>query len=236
VWRDGSVGRLAGKAKWSLIATASRAGFAVAEILVEGRYETGRETLLKALRLKRGAPILAFDPVTARKRVEALPWITSAVIERRLPDTIHLRLMERRPLALWQRKGRFMLIDTAGKVIPGQRLDGFSNLIVVVGSDAPRHAARLFDILASHPPLARRVKAAVRIGGRRWNLHMDNNIQVRLPERDLAAAWSYLAELERRHGLLAKDVTAVDLRLPDRVIVRPAKRATDKEGGPERDT
>ena len=97
VWQDGLIGRTTETAKWAMIAGAARAGFAVDQILVDGRHETSPAHLLEALRLKRGAPILAFDPQAAKRRLEALPWVRSALVERQLPDSVRLRLIERRP-------------------------------------------------------------------------------------------------------------------------------------------
>ena len=65
-----------------------------------------------------------------------------------------------------------------------------------------------------------RVAAAVRVGGRRWTLHLDNGIDVELPEEKLQEAWAQLAQLERTNRLLARDVQVVDMRLPDRLVVR----------------
>ena len=236
VWQSGWIQRSVADAKWSVIAGSARLGFSVSEIFVEGRHETERGRLRTALRLKRGAPILAFDPQAARRRVEDLPWVRSASVERHLPDVVHLRIVERRPLALWQRDGNFTLIDTEGKVIPAQLLDRFNRLMVVVGRDAPKHAAVLLTMLASQPALAIRVTAAVRVGGRRWNLHLDDQITVRLPEDGQLAAWNQLAALERSHGLLERDLVAVDLRLPDRVVIRRAPAKADVSEKPERDT
>jgi len=227
VWQQGWVQESVERAKWRLIGTAADVGFAVDEIFVEGRVESDRKRILAALRLQRGAPILAFDPIAAKSRVESLPWIRSASIERQLPDVIHLRIVERRPLALWQRQGKFSLIDTDGQVIKLSRIARFGGLIVVVGKDAPAHAAELFEILATQPSLAKRVKAAVRIGGRRWNLHLDNKVSIRLPENDSKMAWRQLAQMEKEHGLLERGLISVDLRLPDRVVVRE-KRSKDK--------
>ncbi len=236
VWQSGWLQETAERAKWTVIAGTARTGFAVREIFVEGRYETGRKELLQALRLKRGAPILAFDPSAAKDRVEALPWVRSAVIERQLPDVVHLSLNERRPMALWQRDGRFSLIDTRGETIPLKNIDQFANLIVVIGKDAPRHAGKLFEILATEPQLAARVKAAVRIGGRRWNLHLDNKINVQLPENDAGAAWSHLAKMEKNHSLLDRNLITVDMRLPDRIVVREAPYKGDVKKNIGRDT
>ena len=211
----------------------AQAGFSVSEIFVEGRIETEKAALLASLQLDRGTPILSFDLKQARARVIALPWVRTAVIERQLPNVIHLKLEERRPLALWQNKGRFSLIDTRGHLIPLSDIGRFSNLVVVVGRDAPRNAAALLDTLAVAPELARKVKAAVWVGERRWDVQLENRIDVKLPEADAIAAWVQLAEMQDRHQLLDTEISVIDLRLPDRIIVRqaPGGEARSYQGG-----
>ena len=225
IWHAVSFQDWVGKAKWKFIAGSAKNGFSVREIFVQGRIQTNKDTLLQALRLSRGAPILTFNPEEALARVTALPWIDTAVIERALPDVVYLFLVERRPLALWQHKGRFSLIDTRGGIIPLLDVGRFSNLIIVVGRDAPKHASKLLDTLALAPELAKRVKSAVWVGGRRWDIQMDNDVEVLLPESEAIAAWVQLAEMQEQHRFLEKDVATVDLRLPDRIILRqlPAK-------------
>jgi cell division protein FtsQ len=227
-WSSGTVERVAEKVRWQLIATSSQIGFKVDEILVVGRRETKQEDLLKAIRLARGAPILAFDLDAARRRVETLPWVQRATVERMLPDTILLNVVERRPIAVWQHQGRFALIDNSGEVILRRGLGRFSDLIVVVGEDAPSQAAGLIETLAVAPELRSWVKAAVWVGGRRWNLRLKGDIDVRLPETDPASAWIRLAEYEKAHQLLERDVQVLDLRIPDRLIVRKTPRPEGK--------
>jgi cell division protein FtsQ len=107
---------------------------------------------------------------------------------------------------------------------------------MVVGEDAPVHAASLVEMLRSEPALAARVAAAVRVGGRRWNLKLDGGVEVQLPEENPAEAWAQLARLDRSNSLLARNIEAVDLRLPDRLVVRtvpePQKEAPKKSGRP----
>jgi cell division protein FtsQ len=193
-------------------------GLKVREILVEGRARVPAQTVMASLEVGRGAPILGVGVAAVRQRLETIPWVESAVVERRLPDTIFVRLVERVPLALWQHNGMFSVIDAKGVVIQNE-VGTFANLPIVVGDDAPQNAEALLLLLATEPDLQKRVTAAVRVGGRRWNLKLDNGIDVRLPEEDAASAWSKLAALERENKLLSRDVTAVDMRLPDRLIV-----------------
>jgi len=109
------------QAKWAMIKRSAEQGFTVEDVLVTGRGETDRTALLDALGVARGAPILAYDFEAAKTRVEDLPWVFSARIERLLPDTLAVHLLERRPMALLQSPGPFALIDAGGAVIPTRR-------------------------------------------------------------------------------------------------------------------
>jgi cell division protein FtsQ len=207
----------------------ARLGLVVRDIRVEGRESTDRDAILSALGAATGTPMLAISPNLAKARLESLPWVRSAVVERRFPDTIYVRLVERKPLALWQHGGKIELIDREGAVIPVTKLDGFAKLPLVVGEHAPSHAAELIEMLATEPDLAARVSAAIRVGDRRWNLRIDNAIDVLLPAESPASAWAQLANLERSNAILKRDVQAVDVRLPDRLVLRmnpePSKEA-----------
>ncbi|MGH6960963.1 MAG: cell division protein FtsQ/DivIB, partial [Dongiaceae bacterium] len=208
---------------------AADAGFVVRRVLAEGRRETTSSEVLRALDVRIGQPILDLDLAAARARLEQLPWVESATVERQLPDTLNVRLTEAEPLVLWQKQQKLHLVGRSGKVIDGATVERFADLLVVVGPDAPEHAADLLDMLASQPDLRRHVTAAVRIGGRRWNLRLDNAVDVKLPEDGSDAAWLELARLEREFGLLGRDLTVIDLREPDRLVVRLAPTAIDRD-------
>jgi cell division protein FtsQ len=214
------------------IGLSAKLGLVVTNIEVDGRAMTAKGAILRAVGAGRGTPILAVSPSAAKAQLEALPWVRSAAVERQLPDTIHITIAERTPFALWQRQGKLALIDRDGTFITDEHLDRFPGLLVLVGEEAPQHAAALLELVGSEPTIAKRVAAAVRIGGRRWKLHLDNGIDVELPEENPAGAWKQLAELERKSQVLERNVQVVDMRLPDRLVVRvvpePAKDAPKK--------
>ena len=235
-WNNGMITRTLDQTKWNLIAFSGTLGFTAEDVLVVGRSQTAKDDLLKAVRLARGAPILAYNLNEARQRIEMLPWVASATVERMLPNTILLSVIERRPLALWQRKGSFELIDHKGKIILGQSIEKFSDLLVVVGKDAPENAAALLSVLETQPQLMNLATSAVRVGGRRWNVRLKGEIDIRLPAERERTAWSRLAEYERRHGILSRDVGMLDLRLPDRVIVQKSPNGSEINLKPGRKT
>lgn len=220
LWRSGWLAELWRDARGSAVTASADIGLTVREVLLQGRLHAPRALVLKAVGLRVGDPIMSFDPATIRSRLEAIPWVEHAVVERRLPDTVRIRIVEREPIALWQRKGNLSLVGRDGTPIADRDLRRFRDLVVVIGRDAPKHAPGLLTMLASEPTLGKRVRAATRVGARRWNLKLDNGVDVRLPEDGAARAWRRLADLQRRHRLLDDDIEAIDMRLPDRLIVR----------------
>jgi len=206
------------------------AGLAVDQVLVAGRKRSSRAELLQAVGLARGAPLLAFDPWQARVRLEALPWVRRAEVQRHFPGVVFLQVEEREPLALWQLHKVIRVIDQSGEVIPGADPKRFAELPLLVGEDVPLHAARLLGILASEPDLERLVTAAVRVGGRRWNVQLAGGIDVQLPESGPQEAWAQLASIEREHRVLERGVVLIDLRLPDRLIIRTRPELPEEAG------
>ena len=228
LWSSGWIHRSLERTELALLAATADAGLELDDVLVEGRKRTERSVVLETLGVVRGQPILAFDPHAAKARLERLPWIRDAAVERRLPDAIHVRLVERQPLARWQNQGRITVIDRRGEVIPGADPKSFARLLVVVGEGAADRTPDLLAMLNGEPELRSRVSAAVWVRGRRWNLRLDDSIDVRLPEQNPGAAWAELARAQREHGVLRRDVAVVDLRLPDRLVVRTTSEAAPR--------
>jgi len=198
------------------------AGLRIGQVRIEGRAQTPEPLLNAALGVITGQPILAFSVAEARARLESLSWVQSATVSRRLPGTIVVDLVERRPFAVWQNQGKFTLVDRDGRAVPDQDIAAFGQLPLVVGTGAAAAAAGLLDALEKYPAIQSHVVAAVRVGDRRWNLHLTNGGDVLLPEGQAPAALARLAELQQEHALLDRPLQVIDLRLPDRMVLRPA--------------
>jgi cell division protein FtsQ len=196
-------------------------GWRVREVIVEGRSNTPEPLLRAAIGVSPGDPVLGFSVGDTQARIETLPWIESAAVERRLPGTVLVMLTERRPYAIWQSRGKFTLIDRSGQMLADQDVGAFKFLPLLVGAGAAEHAAELLEALARYPVLQTHMVAAVRVGDRRWNLCMQNGAEVLLPEGHAAAALQRLAALQEAHDLLGRPLQVIDIRLPDRMVLRP---------------
>ena len=191
------------------------------EIFVRGRGRTPQKALLEILKAERGMPLTAIDIGKAREEIQRLPWVKTVEIERRLPHFLLINLTERTPIAVWQNQGIYKPIDSDGQIIETtvRKLNG---LPLILGMEAPEKTPELLSFLAQEPELMRRVKAGIRIGKRRWNVildDLDDGITVRLPESDPASEWGRLARLNKTQGLLDREISMIDLRQPDKLIV-----------------
>lgn len=204
-----------------LVAGISHAlGLRVAEITIEGRGRTAPDDLAAALAVYRGSPALLIDLEAMRARIEALPWVRSAAVARRFPDRIHVEVEERHAVARWAGGGVMHLIDADGTPFAPRDTGDFADLPLIEGQGARAAAASLAAMLAETPSLAARVESARRMGDRRWDIRFDGGLVLRLPDRGADDAWRRFATMFAERNLLAGDVLAVDLRFPDRVVLR----------------
>ena len=205
--------------------------FKLTDVTVEGRDYVTREAILAALNVQAGDSLLGIDLQAARKRLEAIDWVASATVERRLPDTLYVTLKERRAVAIWQNGTEYTLIDKNGRTVRASKMPpGAESLLLLGGPGAPEHVGELLLLLAYEPSIAKRLKAAVWVGQRRWNLVLTNDTEIWLPEEDAVAALQRMAKLEASDKLLSREFGVVDLRLPDKLYLR--KRAATGDPPP----
>lgn len=197
----------------------STAGFAVDNVKLAGNVHISEIDVLQSLGLDGATSLVSLDVDDARRRVAALPWVASVEIRKIYPKTILLNIKERQPFGIWQHGSDLSLIEENGSVIAPLRDNKFANLPLFVGRDAESEARDVMAEFAGVPQIAARVKAYVRISDRRWDLHLDNGVVVKLPEDDVADALQRLMRMENEQQLLERDIAAVDLRLPDRMSV-----------------
>jgi cell division protein FtsQ len=201
------------------------AGFEIRHVEVSGTREMARLPVYDAALAGTTNAMLTADLPAIRERLLQLPWVADASVGRRLPDTLSISIVERKPVALWQYRGEFRAIDITGQPLTSERLERFRTLPVVVGAGANRRIRELLMLTAAAPALSDKVDAAILVGGRRWDVRFKTGETLSLPDKPAAAtaAFKRFARLEASLGedrkLLGGRFARFDMRLPGRMTV-----------------
>lgn len=211
---------------------ASAAGFTIDRVEIRGHEVTTRTDILKALAVLPGTSQLAFEEAAALQRIEALPWVKSARIERLLPDGITIEISERRPVVLWREASRDVLLDATGRELAELPPGSDVGLPIVTGARAGIAGPELIAALSHQAELSRRTIEARRIEERRWTLQLMSGALLHLPAEGTAGALAW-SEAQAATGLLDLPVEAIDLRVGGQLVVRggllPAARSNAAE-------
>ncbi|BCP54428.1 cell division protein FtsQ [Kaistia sp. 32K] len=205
----------------------STSGLAIDNVRITGQTETSEIAVLNRLELPPEASLALFDLAAARERVETLPWVENATLRKIYPATLKITIQERKPYVLWQRDQTLSVIDETGRVI-SEASDGHYDLIRVVGQGADKRAGEALKLADAAPSIRSRLRAAVLISERRWNLVLDNGVTLMLPQDEPEAAVSLIAALDQKDGILSKDIQSIDLRLGNQMFVRLTPEAAER--------
>lgn len=168
------------------------------------------------------APQALVDAGAIRRRLLQFGWVKDARVLRRLPDTLVIDIVERKPAALWQSQGQLALIDSEGVVLDRVPVDKMPDLPLLIGPGANGQEQELASLMADVPTLKPQLASATWVGGRRWDLNFQSGETVALPEGDDSARTALVkfARADKQSALLGRGMVRFDLRVPGKMIVR----------------
>lgn len=196
------------------------AGFSIEAVTITGQKELDEREILQAAGITPKNSLVFLDAVQVRDRLKSVPLVREASVRKLFPNRLLIEVTEREPFALWQREGDVHLIAADGTVIDAMQDDRFIDLPFVAGEGANKRAAEFVDLLEAAGELRQKIRAGVLVSERRWNLKLANGVDVRLPEKNPKAALKTLEQAEREQRITQKDILAIDLRHPGRIVVR----------------
>ena len=204
---------------------AKTAGFSIDTVAISGIKELTPQEILDGGGINAKKSLALLDPNALRDRLRALPLVKDATVRKLFPNDLTVAIVERVPAALWQSDGQVSLIAADGVPIDDVKDARFNALPFVVGTAANTRLDEFRSLMSAAGDLQDRIRAGILVGERRWTLEMESGVQVELPETGAAEALGRLAEIERDHKVLEKDVISLDLRVPGRITARLSEDA-----------
>ncbi|WP_426419924.1 cell division protein FtsQ/DivIB [Bradyrhizobium genosp. A] len=201
-------------------AMANSAGFRITSVVINGRKQLSQDEILAIGGVSGRSSLLFLDADDVRDKLKANPWIADATVLKLYPGQLMIEIIERKAFALWQEAGRLSVIADDGALLEPYVSRRFLSLPLVVGKGADTQARDFLALLARYPQVNSVTKAAIYVGERRWNLRLKDGLDIRLPEQDVGNALAALSKLDKDDRLFSKDIVAIDMRLPDRLVVQ----------------
>jgi cell division protein FtsQ len=220
VVRGGHVEELTSTLSDTRNALANSVGFRITTVAINGRKQLTQDEVLAVGGVNGRSSLLFLDAETVRDKLKANPWIGDATVLKLYPGRLQINIVERSAFALWQRDGRLSVIADDGAVLEPYVTRRFTSLPLVVGKGAEARAKDFLALLDRYPQVRAVTKAAIFVGERRWNLRLKDGLDIRLPENDIDKALAALSKLDQEDKLFSRDIVAVDMRLPDRLVVQ----------------
>ncbi len=214
---------------------AGQAGFAVKRVEVNGIDRMEKLTVY-AIALDQHSmamPLVDLDKV--RNQLMGFGWVKDARVYRRLPDTLVVDIIERKPAAVWQHNQKLTLVDESGVKLEPVSLTAMPDLPLLIGNRANLQSSGFTELMNRAPSLAPSVASATWVGNRRWDVQFQSGETLSLPEGEARAGKAFLtfARIDGVQRLLGGRYARFDMRDPEKFVarIRPKQATIDNSSG-----
>ena len=155
------------------------------------------------------------------KVVNEIPAVASTAIKISAGGVLQINVAEKSPAFIWRKDNVMSVIDETGSFIriANSRVD-YPKLPLVVGEAADLAVSEISSLMQANEYFKDHVRAFIRVGERRWDLILENNVRIMLPQREFLAAFDRLMLMNEAGSLFSGRLSNIDMRL----VVRPTVR------------
>ena len=176
-------------------------------------------------------PISSFDLDLEEMKsvVEDLDAVSMVDLRVRPGGILQLQVTERIPAVVWRNGSMLELLDLDGRRVASLRQRSErSDLPLVVGEGADAAIPEAIELAMAATPLETRLRGLVRVGDRRWDVVLTRDQRIMLPQDQPVMALEQVIALDQAQDLLARDVSAIDMRNAHRPTLRMGEPAVEE--------
>ena len=194
-------------------------GFTINNIQILGIKNIPKETIIKIVNNEKKSNILNVNLLNIYNNLRNNDWVEELYIERVLPNTIKISIIEKEAIGIWQYEMSNKLITKNGEIISTANINKFKiDLPIIHGNHANKNANSILKILETNKVLTKNIWSLDYINNRRWNLHFKQGIIVLLPSEGVLRAWNEIIKLQKNYDVLNLGLTELDLRNPNKIL------------------
>ena len=175
-------------------------------------------------------PVSSFDLDLngLQEAVEELDAVAEASVRIRSGGVLEIEVLERIPAVIWRNEHALVLLDHTGHpVAPLEARTKRPDLPLIAGLSADVAVEEAMIIFETAAPIQNRLRGLLRVGERRWDIVLDRDQRIMLPEEGGVLALKKVIALDAAQDLLARDIAVVDFRNPRRPVLRLGQTAIE---------
>ncbi|MDU8943100.1 cell division protein FtsQ/DivIB [Ovoidimarina sediminis] len=205
-----------------------RPEFMVNLMSIEGASDEVQADLREILPIDFPLSSFDLDLEAIRARAEEIDAIAEASVRVRAGGILEIIVSERIPAVVWRSRDGLELLDEHGHRVAGlaTRSDR-PDLPLLAGDGAETAVPEALALMEAAAPLSDRMRGLLRVGERRWDVVLDRNQRILLPEANPVPALERVIALDEVRDLLARDLTVIDMRTPERPTLRMGEAASE---------
>jgi cell division protein FtsQ len=216
---------------WMYRRTQSSARFAVKNIEVTGAVHTPAPQLQAITAHYVGLNLFKLDIARVQRDLGSLAWIRRIDIEKKLPDTLRIHVLERAPVALVHAGGKLHYVDETGltfaELSPAVGDEDLPVIADAAGTELARSVAFVREMRARDPQLFSRISEVRPVAPRGFALFdRELGAYVYANADDVRTKWRNLYAVMRAEQLGKASIEYADLRFADRIVIKPVHTIT----------
>jgi cell division protein FtsQ len=186
-------------------------GFTLKNIIINGVVNSDIDSAyITSITGKKQIPLFSLDIHKIQDMLSKNSWVKASYAYLSLPTTLKIVIEEKKPIALWQHRGKTYIIDSEGDIITDKINNQYQFLPIIVGRDANINVQKLLNELSKSKDISEIITSCVYVGSRRWDLIIHDNLTIQMPEEHFSEAYKYLESIHQ-NGELA-NIKKLDLR------------------------
>ena len=194
-------------------------GFKIENILITGTRNLPNNYIKDIIEIYKDGSIFNIDLSSIYNKIKQNSWVKEVSIERVLPNIIKIKILENQPIAIWQNKKNNRLITANGDIIFDGNVNDFKNdFPIIKGNKSKENISSILEILETNQNFYENIWSLTFINERRWDLHFNQGLVVRLPSKDIKKAWEKIIKLQKNYNVLNLKLTEIDLRNPKQIL------------------
>ena len=194
-------------------------GFKIENVLITGTRNLSNNYIKDTIKMYNYGSIFNIDISSIYNKIKQNTWVKKVSIEIVLPNIIKIKILENQPIAIWQNKKNNKLITANGDIIFDGNVNDFKNdFPIIKGNKSKENISSILKILETNQNFYQNIWSLTFINERRWDLHFNQGLVVRLPSKNIKKAWEKIIKLQKNYNVLNLRLTEIDLRNPKQIL------------------